>query len=215
MVRAVDGAAELRELLADKRLNAVALGPGLGVGAQTRDLVAAALDGERAVVLDADALTSFAEQPDTLFAAIAARPGRPVVLTPHQGEFGRLFKTSGQEAERTAKLALARSATRASGAIVLLKGADTVIAAPDGQAAINQNAPAWLATAGAGDVLAGMVAGLLAQGMPAFAAACAAAWLHGEAGNEAGPGLISEDLPDKLPAVYRRLFEELPSSRAT
>jgi len=215
MVRAADGAAELRELLADKRLNAVALGPGLGVGAQTRDLVAAALDGERAVVLDADALTSFAEQPDTLFAAIAARPGRPVVLTPHQGEFGRLFKTSGQEAERTSKLALARSAARASGAIVLLKGADTVIAAPDGQAAINQNAPAWLATAGAVDVLAGMVAGLLAQGMPAFAAACAAAWLHGEAGNEAGPGLITEDLPDKLPAVYRRLFEELPSSRAT
>jgi hydroxyethylthiazole kinase-like uncharacterized protein yjeF len=215
MVRAADGAAELRELLADKRLNAVALGPGLGVGALTRDLVAAALDGVRAVVLDADALTSFAEEPDTLFAAIAARPGRPVVLTPHQGEFGRLFKKPAQEADNTSKLTLARSAARASGAIVLLKGADTVIATPDGQAAINENAPAWLATAGAGDVLAGMVAGLLAQGMPAFAAACAAAWLHGEAASEAGPGLISEDLPDKFPAVYRRLFEELPSSRAT
>jgi len=200
MVRAVDGTDELRALLADKRFNAVALGPGLGVGAATRALVAAALDGERAVVLDADALTSFADDPAALFAAIASRH-RPVVLTPHHGEFNRLFNEIIQVSEKLSKLALARSSAEASHAVVLLKGPDTVIAAPDGRAAVNENAPPWLATAGAGDVLAGMIAGLLAQHMPAFEAACAGVWLHGEAGNKAGPGLISEDLPEALPAV--------------
>ena len=209
MVRAVDGADELRRLLADQRLNAIALGPGLGVGAATRDLVAAALDGERAAVLDADALTSFAEEPDALWRAIRLRAGRPVVLTPHQGEFGRLFKNAMQSSEYESKVGSARAAAEMAGAVVLLKGADTVIAAPDGCAGICENAPAWLATAGSGDVLAGMIAGLLAQGMPAFEAACAGAWLHGETGNEAGPGLISEDLPEVLPQVYRRLFEHL------
>lgn len=208
MVRPVDGASELAGLLADRRLNAVVLGPGGGVGAAMRDQVAAALDGERAVVLDADALTSFADDPAALSAAIAARPGRGVVLTPHQGEFGRLFKTVVQLPENRSKLDLARGAAKASGAVVLLKGPDTVIAASDGRAAINENAPPWLATAGAGDVLAGMIAGLLAQGMAVFEAACAGAWLHGEAGNEAGPGLISEDLSEMLPAVYRRLIAE-------
>ena len=208
MVRAVDGADELRNLLADKRLNAVVLGPGLGVGAATRDVVRAALDGERAVVLDADALTSFADDADPLFAAIAAR-ARSVVLTPHQGEFARLFKMISQHAGKTSKLDASRAAAKASGAVLLLKGSDTVVAAPDGRAAINANAPPYLATAGAGDVLAGIVGGLLAQGMAGFEAACAGAWLHGEAGNEAGPGLIAEDLPDALPPVYRRLFEDL------
>ena len=210
MVRATDDADELRQLLADRRLNAVALGPGLGVGANTRALVEVALDGERAVVLDADALTSFADDPAALFAAIAARPGRPVVLTPHQGEFARLFKSVPQPFENGSKLVAARAAAQASGAVVLLKGPDTVVAAPDGGAAINENAPPWLATAGSGDVLAGIIAGLLAQHMPAFEAACAGAWLHGEAGNEVGPGLISEDLPEALPAIYRRLFAALP-----
>jgi hydroxyethylthiazole kinase-like uncharacterized protein yjeF len=210
MVRAVDGADELRGLLADGRLNAVALGPGLGVGTTTRALVEAALDGERAVVLDADALTSFADDPAALFSAIKAHSGRPVVLTPHQGEFLRLFKNIAQASENASKLDSARAAAKTSGAVVLLKGPDTVIAATDGRAAINENAPAWLATAGSGDVLAGMIAGLLAQHMPAFEAACAGAWLHGEAGNEAGAGLISEDLPEALPAIYRRLFEQLP-----
>jgi ADP-dependent NAD(P)H-hydrate dehydratase / NAD(P)H-hydrate epimerase len=208
MVRATDGANELRGLLADKRLNAVVLGPGLGVGTATRDRVLAALDGERAVVLDADALTSFADDPHPLFAAIAAR-ARAVVLTPHQGEFARLFKAEAQAIASGSKLAASRAAAKASGAVLLLKGADTVIAAPDGRAAINANAPAYLATAGSGDVLAGIVGGLLAQGMPGFEAAAAGAWLHGEAGNEVGPGLISEDLPEALPRVYRRLFDDL------
>jgi hydroxyethylthiazole kinase-like uncharacterized protein yjeF len=208
MVRGADGPDELRKLLEDKRLNAVALGPGLGAGAETRALVTVALDGERAVVLDADALTSFAEEPAALFAAISAR-GRPVVLTPHRGEFSRLFKNIPEGSDQPSKLALARAAANASKAIVLLKGPDTVMAAPDGRAAINENAPPWLATAGAGDVLAGMITGLLAQHMPAFEAACAAVWLHGEAGSTIGPGLISEDLSEALPAVYRRLFEQL------
>jgi ADP-dependent NAD(P)H-hydrate dehydratase / NAD(P)H-hydrate epimerase len=210
MVRAADGPDELRKLLEDKRLNAVALGPGLGVGADTTALVETALDGERALVLDADALTSFAEKPAALFAAIAAQT-RPVVLTPHTGEFSRLFNEVVQDTDRSSKLSMARAAAKVSGAVVLVKGPDTVIAAPEGRATINENAPPWLATAGAGDVLAGMIAGLLAQHMPAFEAACAAAWLHGEAGNEAGPGLISEDLPEVLPAVYRRLFAQLES----
>jgi hydroxyethylthiazole kinase-like uncharacterized protein yjeF len=210
MVRAADGPEGLRELLEDKRLNAVTLGPGLGVGADTRALVTAALDSERAVVLDADALTSFAEDPTALFAAIGSRR-RPVILTPHQGEFSRLFSSATDHIAEQSKLAGARTAARTSGAIVLLKGPDTVVAVPDGRAAINENAPPWLATAGAGDVLAGMIAGLLAQHMPAFEAACAGVWLHGEAGNAVGPGLISEDIPEALPAIYRTLFEQLSS----
>jgi hydroxyethylthiazole kinase-like uncharacterized protein yjeF len=205
MVRPVDGAAEFSVLLADKRFNAVALGPGAGVGEGTRAMVAAALDGARAVVLDADALTSFADEPQALFAMIA-RHVAPVVLTPHQGEFGRLFKSQSQGTDGQSKLDLARSAAAACGAAVLLKGPDTVVAAPDGRAAINENAPPTLATAGSGDVLAGIITGLLAQGMPAYEAACAGVWLHGEAGTEAGPGLIAEDLCEALPAVYRRLF---------
>jgi hydroxyethylthiazole kinase-like uncharacterized protein yjeF len=212
MVRAIDGADELRSFLSDKRLNAIVLGPGLGVGAQTRDLVRAAFDGERAVVLDADALTSFADAPAELFAAIGAGQ-RPVVLTPHHGEFARLFKDEAQSTDQKSKLTASRAASRASGAVLLLKGADTVIAAPDGRAAINDNAPPELATAGSGDVLAGIVGGLLAQGMPGFEAACAGAWLHGEAGSTVGPGLISEDLPEALPAVYRRLFESVAETR--
>jgi hydroxyethylthiazole kinase-like uncharacterized protein yjeF len=205
MVRAVDGAGELAKLLSDRRLNAVAIGPGLGVGPASRALVQAALGGGRAAVLDADALTSFADVPAELFAAITG----PVVLTPHQGEFNRLFNSSIQNIENTSKIELARVAAKTCGAVVLLKGPDTVVAAPDGRVAINENAPPWLATAGSGDVLAGIIAALLAQGMPSFEAACAGAFLHGEAGNAAGPGLIAEDLPEALPGIYRRLFEEL------
>jgi ADP-dependent NAD(P)H-hydrate dehydratase / NAD(P)H-hydrate epimerase len=207
MVRPVDGVAELTAFLADKRRNAVVLGPGGGVGPAMKDQVAAVLESEAAVVLDADALTSFADDLPGLVALIAKRGGRPVVLTPHEGEFSRLFRVIDKDDEVKSKLEKARLAASASGAIVLLKGPDTVVAAPDGRASIASNAPPFLATAGAGDVLAGMIAGLLAQGMPAFEAASAAVWLHGEAANAFGPGLIAEDLSETLPTVYRRLFQ--------
>ena len=206
MARPVDGAGELASFLADPRLNAVVLGPGGGVGPALRRQVETALAGPRAVVLDADGLTSFADEPAALFRAIATRGDQPTVLTPHEGEFARLFKPVDQASGTKSKLDRARAAAAASGAIVILKGADTVIAAPQGRAAINANAPPWLASAGTGDVLAGLVAGLLAQQMPAFEAACAAVWLHGEAGAQAGIGMISEDLPEALPRVLHQLF---------
>jgi hydroxyethylthiazole kinase-like uncharacterized protein yjeF len=185
------------------------IGPGAGIGEDTRGKVLAALKFPCALVLDADALTSFAETPETLFAAIKARGSSPIVLTPHEGEFARLFKSMSQAADKTSKYDRAKLAAEASGAVVLLKGSDTVVAEPGGRASITENAPPWLATAGSGDVLAGFVAGLLAQGMPAFEAASAATWLHGETGSEAGPGLIAEDLTEALRAVYRRLFVDL------
>ncbi len=204
MVRPVDGAAELGDFLHDPRRNAVVLGPGGGVGREMRDLVLAALAGKRAVVLDADALISFADEPQALIGPLKERDAA-TLLTPHEGEFSRLFKSLVDQSQ--SKLQRARAAAETAAAVVLLKGADTVVAAPDGRAAIAHNAPSWLATAGSGDVLAGVAAGCLAQGMPAFEAAAAAVWLHGEAGNAAGPGLISEDLPEALTRVYRRLFE--------
>jgi hydroxyethylthiazole kinase-like uncharacterized protein yjeF len=207
MVRQSDGPAGLARLLGDPRKNAVVLGPGLGVGEDTCALVETALapnggEKKRTHVLDADALTSFAGQAERLFAAIHAADG-PVVLTPHDGEFARLFA----QLRPLAKVERAREAARLSSAILVLKGADTVVASPDGRAAIAENAPAWLGTAGAGDVLAGMIGGLLAQGMPAFEAAAAAVWMHGEAAMHFGPGLISEDLPEMLPKVWATLAE--------
>ncbi|HLH92125.1 MAG TPA: NAD(P)H-hydrate dehydratase [Xanthobacteraceae bacterium] len=209
MVRPVDGAGELATFLCDPRLNTVVLGPGGGAGPALCEQVRAALAGPRAVVLDADALTSFADAPAALFAAIARRD-QSTVLTPHEGEFARLFKSIAQATGAKSKLDRARAAAVASGAVVILKGADTVIAEPSGRAAINANAPPWLASAGTGDVLGGFVAGLLAQHMPAFEAACAAVWLHGEAAAQVGVGMISEDLSDALPPVLRRLLAEEP-----
>lgn len=208
MVHAVDGPRELSTFLSDRRRNAVVMGPGMGVGVGTRDMVLAALGGERAAVLDADALTSFSDQPADLFSAIKGSDRRGTVLTPHEGEFARLFRMADEPSTRS-KLERARQAASRAGAIIVLKGADTVIAAPDGRAAINDNAPPWLATAGSGDVLAGFIGGLLAQGMPAFEAAAAGVWLHGMAGNIVGQGLISEDLPEALPRIYRDLVAEL------
>lgn len=202
MLKPFDGAAALARLLEDQRLNAVLIGPAAGVSGTTRSNVRAVLSSRAACVLDADALTSFADEPKELFDAIANHDGGPVILTPHSGEFARVFGEfdgCGSKIERAVK------AARRSNTVIVLKGADTVIATPDGQASVNTNAPPNLATAGSGDVLAGMIVGLLAQRMPGFKAACAAVWLHGEAAIHAGPGLIAEDLPEMLPAVINKV----------
>ncbi len=206
MIREAPDAAGLEQLLADPRLATVVLGPGLGVGEETRARVKAAASG-RHLVLDADALTSFAGQASALAAEVGGMAA--CVVTPHEGEFGRLFAGEEEVLSGPSKLARTRAAARRLGAVVVLKGPDTVVAEPGGRAAIAENAPAYLATAGAGDVLAGMVSGLLAQSMPAFEAACAAVWLHGEAAREAGPGLVADDLPEALRPVYSRLFTAL------
>jgi NAD(P)H-hydrate epimerase len=184
-----------KQILESRRKNAYLLGPGNETSAGTRSRVLAALATGRPCVLDAAALSSFEGAPDALFSAI----GGPCVMTPHEGEFARIFDLKGD------KLSRARAAARRSGAVILLKGGDSVIAAPDGMALIQDNAPPELGTAGTGDVLAGFVLGLLAQGMPTFEAAGAALWLHAEAAAAVGPGLIAEDLPDTLPAVLQRL----------
>ena len=200
MVRQANDAQDLAELLTDHRFNAVLIGPGAGVDDETRSKVLAILASGASVVLDADALTVFAEEREELFTAISAQR-RPVVLTPHDGEFARVFP----ELTELPKLDRVRLAARLSGAIVILKGADTVVAAPDGRAVINENAPPTLATAGTGDVLAGFVTGLLAQHMPGFEAAAAAVWLHGAAAARFGPGLIAEDVPEMLPRILAEL----------
>jgi NAD(P)H-hydrate epimerase len=192
ILEADDGPAFAR-LLDDRRRNGFLIGPGSGVNERTRDAVLAVLAANRAVVLDADVLTAFADDRSRLFSAIRG----PVLLTPHEGEFRRLFP---ELAMVPGKVARVREAARLSGATVLLKGPDTVIAAPDGRAIINIHAPASLATAGSGDVLAGIAAGLMTQGLSPLAAAAAAAWLHGECAYGFGkPGLIAEDLAGRLP----------------
>jgi hydroxyethylthiazole kinase-like uncharacterized protein yjeF len=200
MLREANDARGLTSLLADPRKNAVLIGPGVGGGERTKEMVLAALASKAVIALDADALTSFAEAPGPLFAAIRSRAA-PVVLTPHDGEFARLFG----DLPSVSKLERAREASSSSGAIIALKGSDTVVAAPDGIASINATTSPWLATAGTGDVLAGMVVGLLAQGMAGFEGTSAAVWLHGAAARAFGPGLIAEDLPEMLPSVLREL----------
>jgi NAD(P)H-hydrate epimerase len=195
MVRPIAAPADFDRLLEDRRISAFLIGPGAGVGEETRSRALAMLGSGRATLLDADAITSFQDDPEALDRAIVDA----CVVTPHEGEFKRVFDASGDKLQRT------RAAARRSGAIIVLKGADTVIAAPDGRAIINANAPPTLATAGSGDVLSGIVLGLLAQGMEPFLAAAAAVWLHGAAAVAFGPGLIAEDLPDLLPSVFRRL----------
>jgi NAD(P)H-hydrate epimerase len=194
MLTETETAADLGKLLADKRKNAVCIGPAAGIGETTQRAVEAVLASGTSTVLDADALTSFEAEPDKLFRAIY---GHAAVITPHEGEFGRLFKDLNQDAGP--KHERARQAAKRSGAVIVLKGPDTVIAAPDGKVAINANAPPSLATAGSGDVLAGLITGLLAQKMAAFEAACAGVWLHGDAASRGlSRGLISEDLSDLI-----------------
>lgn len=206
MVREIGTAVDFATYLQDSRLNACVLGPGAGIGMRTRDMALTALSGPRGVVLDADALTSFADEPQALFDAIAAQPGAQAVMTPHEGEFARLFSSLASKDHWLSKLERARLAAQESHAVVLIKGADTVVASPDGRASIAANAPPWLATAGAGDVLSGMIGGMLAQRVPAFEAACIAVWMHGEAARMFGPGLIAEDLSEALPNVFRDLY---------
>ncbi|GBU17940.1 MULTISPECIES: NAD(P)H-hydrate dehydratase [Methylobacterium] len=204
MLRPCAGADDLDDLLTDERLNVVLAGPGLGTGPQTRDLVAVAASAGRGLVLDADALTSFKGEAETLAGHIGEGDAQ-AVLTPHAGEFARLFAGTRAVAEGIGRLEAARRAAALVGAVVVLKGPDTVIAAPDGRAAINDHASPWLGTAGSGDVLAGLIAGLLAQGMAPLEAACAAVWLHGDAGLRHGPGLIAEDIPELMPQALSGL----------
>ncbi|MES2883733.1 MAG: NAD(P)H-hydrate dehydratase [Pseudomonadota bacterium] len=200
MVQPIIAAADFDRLLADARFNALLIGPGAGITGRARAptlaRVLALLETGRPTVLDADAITVFEDDPAALQLAIQG----PCVLTPHEGEFRRLFDAQGS------KLSRATAAARQFNAVVILKGADTVIATPDGRVFINRNAPPTLATAGSGDVLSGMVLGLLAQGMEPFLASAAAVWLHGAAAQAFGPGLMAEDLPELLPSVMRELL---------
>lgn len=199
-----DGPDDLSNILSDERKKAFLIGPAAGISDRTRKNVIAALKTQASLVLDADALSVFENNPSELFVAIKTRQAA-TVLTPHEGEFRRLFPDIAQI---SSKLQRAQEAAAESGAIIVLKGADTIIADPNGTAVINENAPPFLATAGSGDVLAGIITGLLAQSMPAHAASCAGVWLHGEAAAMFGRGLIAEDLPELLPA----LLDNLPVS---
>lgn len=207
LVTEADDYAAFAHLLADERRNAFVIGPGAGVDDRTRGSVLAALSARRAVVLDADAITAFAEQPAALFGSIAG----PVLLTPHEGEFRRLFPDL---AALPSKIERAKQAAKRSNATILLKGPDTVIAAPDGRAIINGHATPALATAGSGDVLAGMAGGLMARGLAPMAAGAAAAWLHGEAAYRFHrPGLIAEDLPGLIPEALERAISSPPPAK--
>ena len=208
MLKPFEGARGVAELLKDDRLNAVIIGPGLGVGAATKELVRSVLQTKAAVVLDADALTSFRDDPKELFSQLR----EPCVLTPHEGEFERIFP--GLLKKSASRIEAAREAAKIAGCAVLLKGPDTVIAAPDGRAIVNAHAPATLATAGSGDVLAGLIGGLMAQRVDSFKAAAMATWLHGDVAFRFGPGLIAEDLPEQIPAVLRALRGEDDSDNA-
>ncbi|WP_157018985.1 NAD(P)H-hydrate dehydratase [Mesorhizobium xinjiangense] len=207
MLRKIEDTEDLVAFVGDRNPSAMVIGPAFGVGERCRAFVKAILanaadsDGRHAgLVFDADAITSFCDTPDELFAAIGAGQGVDTVLTPHEGEFRRLFPDIAAQ-HSVSKVERARLAARRAEATLVYKGPDTVIASPDGRAAINANGTPWLATAGSGDVLAGIIAGLMAQAMPAFEAAATAVWLHAEAGRRFGPGLIAEDLPGLLPEV--------------
>lgn len=195
---------ELRAFLSKRKPSAMVLGPGFGIGARARDIALLLLKEELHLVLDADAITSFEDNSAALFASAHGTPDTRLVLTPHEGEFRRLFPGIG-DGNTPSKLERARAAARQAHAVIIYKGADTVIAAPDGRAVINSNGTPLLATAGSGDVLSGVTAGLMAQGMPPFEAACAAVHVHAAAANDLGFGLIAEDLPAAAAKVIGRL----------
>ncbi len=212
MIAPFDGPEGLRATLDDARKNVLAIGPGAGAGEQTRTLVELAM-GHRcapAMVIDADAITSF-ENDAAGLRELAALAERPVIITPHEGEFSRLFAglkdvpAASSTDPRASRLRRALAAADYLQVIVCLKGPDTIVAAPDGRCSIMREAPPWLATAGSGDVLTGMITGLLAQGMPGFEAACAGVWVHARAAQILGPGLIAEDIPICLAHVWREL----------
>jgi len=222
MLRVADTAEELENTLADERITSVVLGPGMGVGLHTRTMVRSALNSMATVVMDADALTSFENCMDELKALIFAAKG-DVVLTPHWGEFrrlfGDLFNTDVSAIPTVNKIQLAAEAASMCGATVVLKGADTVVANHEGVCVVNTNAPPWLATAGSGDVLAGTIAGLSAQGVEGFYAACIGCWMHGEAARKFGPGLIATDISEQYPQIHRQLagiaLDQCPSPPAS
>ncbi|USG59648.1 NAD(P)H-hydrate dehydratase [Sneathiella marina] len=203
MVRACSTAEEFLEWVEGKRIGTILIGPGCGLSDRTVELVIAALNSPADVILDADALTVFKDNPDSLFELIRNKKHGNCIMTPHEAEFARLFSFDGSKMDR------ARQAADRSNAIILLKGADTVIASPHGQVVINHNAPANLATAGSGDALAGIIAGLVSAKMSVFYAAAAAAWMHGEAGTSVGPGLIAEDIEEVIPAILSDLHDLL------
>jgi ADP-dependent NAD(P)H-hydrate dehydratase / NAD(P)H-hydrate epimerase len=201
MLQSCSDAEEFIEWINVKRVNTILIGPGTGVADRTISFVSAALQSEAHVVLDADALTVFKDDPDILFDMIRNKIIGQSILTPHEAEFSRLFDIDGSKLDR------ARAAAAISGAILLLKGADTIVVSPDGPAIINHNAPPCLATAGSGDALAGIILGLISSGMSPFYAAAAAAWIHGEAGKNVGPGLIAEDIDEEIPGILSSLFD--------
>jgi NAD(P)H-hydrate epimerase len=186
----------ISEIVGQRKISAILIGPGLGVSNLTRGRVLEVLQCGVPVVLDADALTSFSNDPEELFGSIIG----PCIITPHEGEFVRLFDLDGPKSER------AQQAAHNSHSTVVLKGSSTIIASTEGSPIVNANAPASLSTAGTGDVLAGMIVGLIAQGMTPFDAAAAATWIHAEAARRFGIGLIAQDLPDLIPAVMRDLY---------
>jgi len=196
MLKRFEDAEGLIDALDDRRATATVIGPGGGVGEDMRQMVVAATSRDGALILDADALTSFEDDPEHLFQHLRLDD----VLTPHEGEFARLFPDL--MASETNKIERAQVAAKQAGCVVVYKGADTVIASPDGRNRVNVHASKALATAGSGDVLAGMIGAFLAQGKDSFDAASAAVWLHGEAGIRLGEGLICEDLPEILPAIF-------------
>lgn len=199
MLKPFETEAELEQLAAE--VDAAVIGPAAGVTESTLLNVLALARTGAALVIDADAITIFKDDPEELFSVLDVDD----VLTPHPGEFERLFP--GLLKASPERITAARRAAAKADAIVLLKGPDTVVAAPDGRAAVASNGSPWLATAGSGDVLAGFIGALIAQGMDSFDAACAATWIHSEAADLHGPGLIAEDLPGLAPAILRRLYE--------